>query len=116
MDIKQGVLWFVLVFSSITLWNKWEMYNGKPSMFAVQLCVHDLCSDRFSPDDLPVRKRPGVPEGQEPAPAAFSARPMTCRQSRGFIEEEEFGVSVRGHHHPMLPLEFEHAKEHWSAR
>jgi YidC/Oxa1 family membrane protein insertase len=34
MDIKRGVLWFVLVFSIFTLWNKWGMYNGKPSMFA----------------------------------------------------------------------------------
>jgi YidC/Oxa1 family membrane protein insertase len=34
MDIKRGVLWFVMLFSILTLWNKWGMYNGKPSMFA----------------------------------------------------------------------------------
>ncbi|MFI4940802.1 MAG: membrane protein insertase YidC [Burkholderiales bacterium] len=34
MDIKRSVLWFVLLFSVMTLWNKWGMYNGKPSMFA----------------------------------------------------------------------------------
>lgn len=34
MDIKRGVLWFVLLFSIMTLWNKWGMSNGKPSMFA----------------------------------------------------------------------------------
>jgi YidC/Oxa1 family membrane protein insertase len=34
MDIKRGILWFVLVFSLLTLWNKWQVYNGKPSMFA----------------------------------------------------------------------------------
>jgi YidC/Oxa1 family membrane protein insertase len=34
MDIKRGVLWFVLLFSIMTLWNKWGMYNGKPSMFS----------------------------------------------------------------------------------
>jgi YidC/Oxa1 family membrane protein insertase len=34
MDIKRGVLWFVMLFSILTLWNNWGMYNGKPSMFA----------------------------------------------------------------------------------
>jgi YidC/Oxa1 family membrane protein insertase len=34
MDIKRAILWFVLVFSLLTLWNKWQVYNGKPSMFA----------------------------------------------------------------------------------
>jgi YidC/Oxa1 family membrane protein insertase len=34
MDIKRGVLWAVLLFSIITLWNQWGIYNGKPSMFA----------------------------------------------------------------------------------
>lgn len=34
MDIKRAVLWFVMLFSMLTLWNNWGMYNGKPSMFA----------------------------------------------------------------------------------
>jgi hypothetical protein len=60
---------------------------------------------------MPVPSRPGVPESQEPASAAFGARPMTCRQSRGFVEKEEFGVGVGSHHHPMPSLEFEHREE-----
>jgi len=34
MDIKRAVLWFVMLFSVLTLWNNWGIYNGKPSMFA----------------------------------------------------------------------------------
>ena len=36
MDIKNAVLWVLLIFSTVTLWNKWGIYNGKPSMFAPQ--------------------------------------------------------------------------------
>jgi YidC/Oxa1 family membrane protein insertase len=33
MDIKRGLLWFVFLFSLLTLWNNWNVYNGKAPMF-----------------------------------------------------------------------------------
>ncbi|MBV8666265.1 MAG: membrane protein insertase YidC [Burkholderiaceae bacterium] len=36
MDIKRLVLGFVFLFSVLTLWNKWAVYNGKAPLFAPQ--------------------------------------------------------------------------------
>ena len=33
MDIKRGLLWFVFLFSLLTLWNNWNVYNGRAPMF-----------------------------------------------------------------------------------
>src|SRR5690606_40918982 len=33
MDIRRTILWMILTFSLLLLWNNWQTYNGKPSMF-----------------------------------------------------------------------------------
>jgi YidC/Oxa1 family membrane protein insertase len=33
MDIRRTILWMILSFSLLLLWNNWQTYNGKPSMF-----------------------------------------------------------------------------------
>ncbi|MCQ9617847.1 membrane protein insertase YidC [Paenalcaligenes niemegkensis] len=34
MDIRRTILWMIFSFSLLLLWNNWQEYNGKPSMFA----------------------------------------------------------------------------------
>jgi YidC/Oxa1 family membrane protein insertase len=36
MDIKRGLLWMVFLFSLLTLWSQWNIYNGKPPLFGPQ--------------------------------------------------------------------------------
>ncbi|MBV8633008.1 MAG: membrane protein insertase YidC, partial [Burkholderiaceae bacterium] len=36
MDIKRGLLWFVFLFSILTIWNNWNVYNGKPPLFGAK--------------------------------------------------------------------------------
>ena len=33
MDIRRTVLWMIFSFSLLLLWNNWQTYNGKPSIF-----------------------------------------------------------------------------------
>jgi len=33
MDIKRGILWFVFLFSLLTIWNNWNVHNGKAPLF-----------------------------------------------------------------------------------
>ena len=33
MDIKRGLLWMVFLFSVLTLYSQWNIYNGKPPLF-----------------------------------------------------------------------------------
>ncbi|HLV27710.1 MAG TPA: membrane protein insertase YidC [Burkholderiaceae bacterium] len=37
MDIRRTILWMILTFSLLLLWNNWQTYNGKPSMFGPSL-------------------------------------------------------------------------------
>ncbi|NYT24667.1 membrane protein insertase YidC [Alcaligenaceae bacterium] len=34
MDIRRTILWMILTFSLLLLWNNWQTYNGKPSLFS----------------------------------------------------------------------------------
>lgn len=34
MDIRRTILWMIFSFSLLLLWNNWQEYNGKPSLFA----------------------------------------------------------------------------------
>ena len=34
MDIRRTILWVIFSFSLLLLWNNWQEYNGKPSLFA----------------------------------------------------------------------------------
>src|SRR5690606_15983701 len=33
MDIRRTILWMIFSFSLLLLWNNWQVYNGKPSLF-----------------------------------------------------------------------------------
>lgn len=34
MDIRRTILWMIFSFALLLLWNNWQEYNGKPSLFA----------------------------------------------------------------------------------
>lgn len=34
MDIRRTILWMIFSFSLLLLWNNWQEYNGKPSLFS----------------------------------------------------------------------------------
>src|ERR1700677_4080285 len=81
MDIKRAVLWFVMVFSAVTLWNNWGIYNGKPSMFApkpIEASAPLNGNATSSNASVPASANPGITATPTVAgEAPFVAEPIT---------------------------------------
>ncbi|HUH87562.1 MAG TPA: membrane protein insertase YidC, partial [Pusillimonas sp.] len=74
MDIRRTILWMIFSFSLLLLWNNWQVYNGKPSLFsgASQSAEQTTAADTGStaaPDNVPAGI-PAAPSGTETAPRA----------------------------------------------
>ena len=67
MDIKRGLLWFVLLFSLLTLWNNWNVYNGKAPLFGAKPPAE------ASLPNAPAAASAGATAAGTPAGAAASA-------------------------------------------
>ncbi|NLC35951.1 MAG: membrane protein insertase YidC [Alcaligenaceae bacterium] len=83
MDIRRTILWMILSFSLLLLWNNWQTYNGKPSMFgpsltsevvdpavqAAQTQQNDVSVPSAVAAASPTAAASAVPGEQAPAPA-----------------------------------------------
>ncbi|HRK85342.1 MAG TPA: membrane protein insertase YidC [Alcaligenes faecalis] len=66
MDIRRTILWMIFSFSLLLLWNNWQEYNGKPSLFASTPATSQT---QAAPEPA---ANGSVPAGQQPsAPAAL---------------------------------------------
>ena len=54
---------------------------------------------------------PGGHKLSEPGPGTLDARPMSGSQSRGFVQEKQFGVFSRGHNLPAAAFELKLADD-----
>jgi len=82
MDIRRTILWMILTFSLLLLWNNWQAYNGKPSLFGPSLTSEvvdpaaqeqqQAATDVSIPSAAPTQATPAaVPrEAAPPAPEA----------------------------------------------
>src|SRR5690606_36988692 len=82
MDIRRTILWMILSFSLLLLWNNWQTYNGKPSMFgpsltsetvdpavqAAQTQQNDVSVPNAAAAVSPTAAASAVPGEQAPAP------------------------------------------------
>jgi YidC/Oxa1 family membrane protein insertase len=68
MDIKKTILWMVFSMSSLLLYNNWQVYDGKPSMFG-----GSLTGNATSPDKVTATK------GDIPAPLQTVATPSSVQ-------------------------------------
>jgi len=78
MDIRRTVLWMIFSFSLLLLWNNWQVYNGKPSLFTGATSTQTADHAKAGPaagGDVPATGVPaagapaaGIPNA--PAPAA----------------------------------------------
>ena len=75
MDIKRTVLWVVLTVSMLLLWDNWQRFNGKPSMFSPTHATQskDLAASASAagagnkPVATTVASTPGTASGDTPA-------------------------------------------------
>ena len=54
--------------------------------------------------------RPEVAESHVVGPAAFGTRAVPGAKRGGFVEKEEFGVTMRCHHLALAPAELQNAR------
>ena len=81
MDIRRTILWMILSFSLLLLWNNWQTYNGKASMFGPSLTSETVSPatqaqqadvsvpSAAAPSASPSTAAAAVPGEQAPAPA-----------------------------------------------
>ncbi|MFZ6645444.1 membrane protein insertase YidC [Undibacterium sp. TJN25] len=74
MDIKRTVLWVVLTVSMLLLWDNWQRFNGKPSMFtpthatqAKDAAAAAPASGAAASSGTTVAAAPGTAAGDTPA-------------------------------------------------
>jgi len=81
MDIRRTILWMILSFSLLLLWNNWQTYNGKPSLFGPSLTSQTVDSsvqsqqaaaDASIPNAAPAQAGTAAVPGDSSAPAAQS--------------------------------------------
>lgn len=86
MDIRRTLLWMILSFSLLLLWNNWQVYNGKPSLFGAPAQTTEESapaqtaapSDNSIPSAAPVSTPPAsAPELSQSAPAADAGEKIT---------------------------------------
>jgi YidC/Oxa1 family membrane protein insertase len=83
MDIRRTVLWMIFSFSLLLLWNNWQTYNGKPSLFGTTPATQTATTQKPSEGKADT----GVPAGgtapaatQENVPAANQASAPASRK------------------------------------
>ena len=79
-DIRRSILWVIFGFSMVLIWDKWQLYNGKPATFFPQAApaVAAPAAGAKSPADVPAASAlPGSAVAQLPAAAAPAAPRMT---------------------------------------
>ena len=82
MDIRRTILWMILSFSLLLLWNNWQTYNGKPSLFGTSLTSQTVdpavksqqqaAADASIPNAAPAQASTAAVPGETAAPAAQS--------------------------------------------
>jgi len=88
MDIRRTILWLIFAFSILLLWNNWQTYQGKPSLFGTLPATEESAQTASTPaavterpadDSIPQIDKPqaqqsSVPQNEnEPAPAEAKA-------------------------------------------
>src|SRR5690625_1233369 len=48
MDIRRTILWLIFAFSVLLLWNNWQTYNGRPSIFGTLPAEESVAQDQNS--------------------------------------------------------------------
>ncbi|MFA5488949.1 MAG: membrane protein insertase YidC [Candidimonas sp.] len=75
MDIRRTILWMILSFSLLLLWNNWQVHNGKPSLFGPTPAATDSASG------TPAQSAPTAPNDASIPAAAPGATTSTAADS-----------------------------------
>src|SRR5690625_6283577 len=80
MDIRRTILWLIFAFSVLLLWNNWQTYNGRPSIFGTLPAEESVAQDQHtdstqgSADSSTQAADASIPRAQQPKEPASSAQ------------------------------------------
>src|SRR5690625_7182474 len=89
MDIRRTILWLIFAFSVLLLWNNWQTYNGRPSIFGTLPAEESVAQDQNtdstqgSADSSTQAADASIPRAQQPKEQIGRA---SCRE-KGNIPE-----------------------------
>ena len=89
MDIRRTILWMILSFSVLLLWNNWQTYNGKASMFGPS-----LTSETVSPATQAQQADVSVPSAAAAAASPTTAAAVPGEQLPAPAQSEQVEVST----------------------
>ncbi len=75
-DIRRTILWVIFGFSMVLLWDKWQVYNGKPAMFLPSAAQPAATAN--APGEVPSPVKNG--NNAVPSPVADAAASSTGAQ------------------------------------
>src|SRR5699024_11942769 len=80
MDIRRTILWLIFAFSVLLLWNNWQTYNGRPSIFGTLPAEESVAQDQNtdstqgSADSSTQAADATIPRTEQPNEPASSAQ------------------------------------------
>src|SRR5690625_7501371 len=80
MDIRRTILWLIFAFSVLLLWDNWQTYNGRPSIFGTLPAEESVAQDQNSNNaqDRDETSRPdsntSIPQEQQPQERTANAQ------------------------------------------
>ncbi|TFL14552.1 membrane protein insertase YidC [Pusillimonas caeni] len=94
MDIRRTILWMIFSFSLLLLWNNWQVYNGKPSLFTGATQSQSTEQTTASANGSAATES-HVPEGVPATPAGGApAAPAAPAQQEPAAASEKINIST----------------------
>ncbi|MES2071992.1 MAG: membrane protein insertase YidC, partial [Pseudomonadota bacterium] len=87
MDIKRTVLWVVLTVSMLLLWDNWQRFNGKPSMFSPTHATQ-------SKDAASASAKAATAAGAAPTGTTVAAAPGTASGDTPAVKSERITITT----------------------
>src|SRR5690625_937814 len=76
MDIRRTILWLIFAFSVLLLWNNWQTYNGRPSIFGTPPADEQLAQTDSATDTQTTQPAdPSIPHVEQSQRAAATQVP-----------------------------------------
>jgi YidC/Oxa1 family membrane protein insertase len=81
-DIRRSILWVIFGFSMVLIWDKWQLYNGKPATFFPQQAASQAAAPGAAKTGADVPAASALGGGQAALPGAAGAAPTAPRETR----------------------------------
>lgn len=93
MDIRRTILWMIFSFSLLLLWNNWQVYTGKPSLFTGATQGAEKAPATDSAANTPATEN--VPAGVPTTPSGASTAPEApVQQAANTAASEKISIST----------------------